>query len=98
MSVDDIKAWLERWDIHKDDKCLCERCRRKRALRTAVEFVHEMDGAHENICPLLHPAYRNKWCAGCEAPKTLASIRKTLGIEQETTDAQLPTKGQARPK
>lgn len=83
MSVDDIKAWVDRVAFPTaDDDSPGDRM--KVALLTAVDFVHEMDGAHENICPLQHPAYKRKWCAGCESPKVLASIRKTLGIEQET--------------
>ena len=76
-----IKAWLDRWDEHQNDNCRCEKCRRKRAILMAVEFIHEVDnpdGEHDGNCPKFHPAFEHKWCNECEATKTLASIRETL--------------------
>lgn len=35
-----------------------------------LDFVIDIGkGPHDDICPLNHPAYRNKWCNCCEAKK-----------------------------
>lgn len=35
-----------------------------------LDFVIDIaKGPHDDICPLNHPAYHNKWCNCCEAKK-----------------------------
>ena len=41
-----IKAWLDRWDEHKNDNCYCEKCRRKRAILTAIEALDNIQDQH----------------------------------------------------
>ena len=67
-----IKAWLDRWDEHQNDNCSCEKCRRKRAILTAVEALacaekHLLSGDGDVVL------------ATCRV--SLASIRKTLVSE-----------------
>ena len=59
-----IKAWLDRWDEHMDDKCSCEKCRRKRAILMAVEFIEDADPGDG----LMHDCVL----------KVLSTIRETL--------------------
>lgn len=39
-------------------------------IKELSEFVEEVAvGRHDDLCPLNHPAYRDKWCNCCEAKK-----------------------------
>ena len=66
-----IKAWLDRWDEHKNDNCYCEKCRHKRAILRAVGVLEELEyvqlGDSVSGEPVNMPARR-----------ALASMRETL--------------------
>jgi len=81
LSVDDLRrmpAALRRiYDATMAEnneltKQVADLVRERDNLRDFVEDIAA--GPHEDICPLEHPAYRNKWCDCCEA-------RKLLGLE-----------------
>ena len=66
-----IKAWLDRWDEHQNDNCSCEKCRRKRAILTAVGALEELE--YFQLGDSVSGEPRN-----VPARRALASMRETL--------------------